>query len=492
MVKFNQSIQFVLNDEDVSTEVAPGTLALDYVREHIQLNGTKSGCKEGDCGACTVIVGEIDAQGKLRYLPMTSCLLPIGELHGKHLVTIEGLNMQELSPVQQAMVDCGGSQCGYCTPGFVVAMTAGLMEPKLPLDEKGALHAISGNLCRCTGYRSIKAAGVQAIEALADKLRKGDRVHSLVEAGALPKYFDGIEARLKQIQNGSTTPENEGDVARPTEETRPRFIISGGTDLYVQRGDELADADVVLLNNRPSIKAPELSEGRVSFDARMTFEAFAEDPLILQHLPEMAAYNDLIASWPMRTRSSIGGNICNASPIADMTCLMLVLEADLILSGSDGRRRRVPLREFYLGYKKLNKKPDEIVEEISFPSFSEPTIVNWEKVSKRAWLDIATVNAACKLRVEDGHFTEAHLALGGVAATPLYLAEASRTLIGKPLDAASVHECVDVSMSEFNPMGDVRGSADYKRLLARQLLLVHFEKLYPETINQEALYAPLR
>ena len=402
MVKLNHSIQFILNDEDVTTDVAPGTLALDYAREHCQLNGTKSGCKEGDCGACTVIVGELDAKGKLRYLPMTSCLLPIGELHGKHLVTIEGLNMKNLSPVQQAMVDCGGSQCGYCTPGFVVAMTAGLMEPKLPLNEKGALHAISGNLCRCTGYRSIKAAGVQAIESLADKLRGGDRVESLVEAGALPGYFAGIETRLKAIAGTPSVPEPEPN-SETSGEKRPRFIISGGTDLYVQRGDELPDADLVLLNNRPTIKAPELHDGSVVFDARMTFEAFAEDPLILRHLPEMPAYNDLIASWPMRTRSSIGGNICNASPIADMTCLMLALEAELTLGGSDGRRRTIPLRDFYLGYKQMNKKPDEVVEEISFPTFSEPTIVNWEKVSKRAWLDIATVNAACKLRVEDNY-----------------------------------------------------------------------------------------
>lgn len=492
MVKFNRTIQFILNDADVSIDEAPGMLALDYVRQHRQLNGTKSGCKEGDCGACTVIVGELDQQGKLRYLPMTSCLLPIGELHGKHLVTIEGLNMQDLSPVQQAMVDCGGSQCGYCTPGFVVAMTAGLMEPKLPLNEKGALYAISGNLCRCTGYRSIKAAGMQAIEAMADKLQAGNRVHSLVEAGALPRYFDGIEARLQQIPPMPDTSTSEPVSASNAGETRPRFVVSGGTDLYVQRGDELPDADVVLLNNGQRLKAPELHAGSVTFDARMTFEAFAEDPLILRHLPDMPAYNDLIASWPMRTRSSIGGNICNASPIADMTCLMLVLEAELTLSGRDGRRRQVALRDFYLGYKKMDKKPDEIVESISFPSFSEPTVVNWEKVSKRAWLDIATVNAACKLRVEDGIFTEAHFALGGVAATPLYLSEASRALAGKPLAADSIHACVDVAMGEFTPMSDVRGSADYKRLLARQLLLVHFEKLYPETISQEDLYAPLR
>ncbi len=490
MVKINHSIRFILNDEEMAADVAPGTLALDFLREHLQLTGTKSGCKEGDCGACTVILGQLDGSGGVHYRPMTSCLLPVGELHGKHLVTIEGLNMETLSPVQQAMVDCGGSQCGYCTPGFIVAMTAGLMEPKLPLDEKGLLHAISGNLCRCTGYRSIKQAGLQAIEGLASKLAQGARVRALVAAGALPNYFGGIAERLEALQSVDMPAGANGATAAG--EGCPRFVISGGTDLYVQRGDELPGAEVVLLNNRAPVEAAELRDGLVIFDARMTFEAFAEDPLILRHLPEMPAYNDLIASWPMRTRSTIGGNICNGSPIADMTCLMLALEAELTLSGGDGRRRTIPLRDFYLGYKQLNKKPDEIVETIAFPTYGPDTRVNWEKVSKRAWLDIATVNSACKIRVVEGRIVDAHLALGGVAAIPLYLRKASRQLEEKPLNVASFHECVETAMTEFTPIGDVRGSAGYKRLLARQLLLAHFEKLFPESIQPEALYAPLR
>ena len=482
MVTINSVIEFVLNSETIRAHVNPGMLVLDYLRKDRNITGTKSGCKEGDCGACSVIIGELK-NDKVEYRPMTSCLLPMGELHGKHLVTIEGLNMEHLSPVQDAMVDCGGTQCGYCTPGFVVCMTAGLMAPQVPLNDEGALYAISGNLCRCTGYRSIKNAGIQAIESLRDQLSNKERIEALVEAKALPDFFLGIAERLKAIKPDEILQNELND--------RGSTIMAGGTDLYVQRGEQLAESPIVLLNNGSEIPSARSSNGRVIIDARMTFEAFATDPLIKTHLQEIYDYNLLMASWPIRTRSTIGGNLCNASPIADMTCLLLALECSLLLTSSDGHRRELPLSEFYLGYKQLNKEPDEVVTEISFAVFSENIYFNWEKVSKRAWLDIATVNAACKFEVQDNHFARASMALGGVSATPLYLKKASAFLNGKPILMDTILDCLSVAQSEFKPIGDVRGSAHYKRLLARQLLLTNFVKLFPESIDQEALYAAL-
>ena len=482
MVTVNKIVEFILNSETVRAQVPAGMLALDYLRQHKNLTGTKSGCKEGDCGACSVIIGELKKDA-IEYRPMTSCLLPMGELHGKHLVTIEGLNMENLSAVQNAMVDCGGTQCGYCTPGFVVCMTAGLMAPQVPLNEDGVLYAISGNLCRCTGYRSIKDAGVQAIESLRDQLINKERIEALVKAKALPKFFLGIAARLKAIE-----PE---EILQFGHQQRGCTIVAGGTDLYVQRGEQLAESSITLLNNGSAIPPATASKGRVIFDARMTFEAFATDPLINTYLQEIYDYNLLMASWPIRTRSTIGGNLCNASPIADMTCLLLALECSLTLTSPDGRKRELPLNEFYLGYKQLNKNSDEVVTEISFPVFSENTHINWEKVSKRAWLDIATVNAACKFEVVENHFTQASMALGGVSATPLYLEHASAFLVGKAVSVDTLLDSLSVAQSEFEPIGDVRGSAKYKRLLARQLLLANFVKLFPESVNQETLYAAL-
>jgi len=482
MVQIIQNIEFILNGEHVRANVPSGLLALDYLRQQKQLVGTKSGCKEGDCGACSVILGELDGKGSVTYRPMTSCLLPMGELGGKHLVTIEGLNMEALSPVQSAMVDTGGTQCGYCTPGFVVCMTAGLMAPQVPLDEKGVLYAISGNLCRCTGYQSIKRAGLDAIEKLRDQVQNKERISALVEAGALPKYFAEIPARLKVMQPQQIT--EDVPIAA-------RFLIAGGTDLYVQRGEIIPEETVSLLNNKAKIPAAQIRDSEVYVDARMTFEAFAQDTLIKSFLSEIEAYNLLIASWPIRTRSTLGGNLCNASPIADMTCLLLAIESSVHLIDSNGKKRALPLKDFYLGYKDMDKAADEIVAEISFPTFDASTHVNWEKVSKRAWLDIATVNAACKLTVEDGCITAAHLALGGVAAIPLYLPEASQYLTGKALTPEVVSEVLAIAQTEFEPIGDVRGSARYKRLLARQLMAAHFLKLFPESISEKALYATL-
>ena len=482
MVTLHKVVEFILNSETVQAHVPAGMLALDYLRQHKNLTGTKSGCKEGDCGACSVIIGELK-KDSIEYRPMTSCLLPMGELHGKHLVTIEGLNMEHLSAVQNAMVDCGGTQCGYCTPGFVVCMTAGLMAPQVPLNEEGVLYAISGNLCRCTGYQSIKDAGFQAIQSLRDQLINKERIKALVEAKALPTYFLGIAERLKAIE--------PDEILEMGLQHRGRTIVAGGTDLYVQRGEQLAESSITLLNNESEIPPAIASEGRVIIDARMTFEAFATDPLIKTYLQDIYDYNLLMASWPIRTRSTIGGNLCNASPIADMTCLLLALECSLTLTSPDGHRRELPLNEFYLGYKQLNKEPDEVLTDISFPVFSKNAYVNWEKVSKRAWLDIATVNAACKFEVVENHFTQASMALGGVSATPLYLEHASAFLVGKTVSVDTLLDSLAVAQSEFEPIGDVRGSAQYKRLLARQLLLANFVKLFPESINQETLYAAL-
>ncbi|MBC2605450.1 FAD binding domain-containing protein [Pelagicoccus albus] len=471
-------ITFLLNDELITTQVIPGMVALDYLRKVRQLTGSKEGCKEGDCGACTVIVGELQGD-TVNYRPMTSCLLPMGELHGKHLVSIEGLNMEKLSPVQEAIHDCGGTQCGYCTPGFVVAMTAGLMDESIPLSKEGMDYAMSGNLCRCTGYRSIKAAGKQAIDKLAPLVKGQARIPALCEASALPSTFLEAADKLKSIP---PIPD------KPSGDSTP--IVAGGTDLFVQRGEELPDSSPLLLNKSQAKATVDLGE-ELSLDARMTFESFARDPLVLANYPSVANYNPLMASWPIRTRATLAGNICNASPIADMTCLLLALEANLIIETSDGDEC-IALKDFYLGYKKLAKEASDLVKEIRIPKASGETHLNWEKVSKRRILDIATVNSAAKFEIVAGVIKSASLALGGVAATPLYLEKTSASLSGKELSPDLVRDALATAQTEFNPISDVRGSADYKRLLARQLLAAHFTTLFPETINSEELYASLR
>ena len=482
MVTINSVVEFILNSETVRAYVPPGMLALDYLRRDKNMTGTKSGCKEGDCGACSVIIGELD-NNKVTYRPMTSCLLPMGELHGKHLVTIEGLNMEKLSPIQNAMVNCGGTQCGYCTPGFVVCMTAGLMAPQVPLDSKGVLYAISGNLCRCTGYGSIRDAGKEAVNAVRDQLKDKERIRALVDAKALPEYFLDITDRLLKIPTYNT--DNTQDPKRM------RTLVAGGTDLYVQRREKLIDEPITLLNTGKPIASAYISDDKLVLDPRITFESFSTDPLVSSILKGIHKYNLLMASWPIRTRSTLGGNLCNASPIADMTCLLMALESNITLTNHNGENRVIPLNEFYLGYKKLNKSSDEIVTKISFPVVKENTHISWEKVSKRAWLDIATVNVSSKITINDGYFSAASIAIGGVAAIPLYLAKSSEYLINKPFTVDSIINCLKISQSEFNPIGDIRGSALYKRMLARQLLLANFVNISSESLDINELYEAL-
>jgi len=476
-MSMKKPITFILNDETITTEVAPNLVALDYLRQHRSLTGSKQGCKEGDCGACSVILGEF-VENSIRYRAVTSCLLPMGELHGKHLVSIEGINLEDLSPIQRAMVECGGTQCGYCTPGFVVAMTAGLMDESIPLNDSGSDYAISGNLCRCTGYRSIKEAGRSAIAELESRIIDRPRIEALCESGVLPRYFKEILPRL-----GAIPPvEDASSIEAP--------FIAGGTDLFVQQGEELPRIRATLLNTAPP-EPIRVEDSHIIVDARETFESFGRHPVIQESIPSIAEYNDAIASWPIRERATLGGNICNASPIADMTTLLLAMDSELLISGPDSERW-LPLSKFFLGYKRLAKTPEERIASIRFPQTEAGTFINWEKVSKRRVLDIATVNSAAKIRVANGRIVSATLALGGVAATPLVLSDASEKLVGLPLDIDSIGTVIDSAQNEFKPISDVRGDASYKRLLARQLLWAHFQKIISESMDEEALYEALR
>jgi xanthine dehydrogenase small subunit len=482
---------FLLNGEEVTATTSPGTLVLDWLRLHKRRTGTKEGCKEGDCGACSVMVGVLGEDGAVRYRTMTSCLMPVGELEGRHLVTVEGVNLPApgLNPVQEAMVAQGGAQCGFCTPGFIVSMCWYMMQSTdARPSAEGLRHAISGNLCRCTGYGSI----FRSIDDLVARFDEGgdlhgvwqaaDRPAALAAAGLLPGYFTGVADKLAAIQ-----PPAPDTTER---ETQPAFFIAGGTDLYVQRGEELPDAFVEVLNRRDGYEYIDVDGDTVRVGALTTFEDFASDARVQAMIPSIKEDMALIASLPIRNRATISGNLINASPIGDMTNLMLALGTTIALRSESGAERELPLEDLYIAYKKLAREPEELVTELRFPVVREGDLVSFEKVSKRAWLDIATVNSGARLRVEGGVFTYARLSLGGVAAVPLYLKAASAWLVGKPLDAESARGAIEVAMGEISPISDVRGSAAYKRALARQLLAAHFIKLFPDTLSLHEVVDP--
>ncbi len=467
----SHDIHFILNDREVQTGNNPGLLVLDFLRQNEKLMGTKEGCREGDCGACVVIIGEL-ADGQVSYKPVTSCMMPLGELHGKHLVTIEGLNLTELSPVQAAIVEEGATQCGFCTPAIVVSLTASLMEEGSEISLDSVMRTLSGHLCRCTGYRSLIASE----NFLHESVGSNTGIGRLLEKGILPDYFKDISTRLNKIPPPSS----------PDGFTE-QFFIAGGTDIYIQEGEIIPVSSVSILNLYPEMKGITRKNGQIHIGALTTFEEFSSHPVISDIIPEIEDYMFLIASWQIRNRATVGGNIINASPIGDMTILLLAMDAQLVLQNGTGSRT-VFLRSFYKGYKQLDRKDSEILSEILIPSPTPDTKIHFEKVSKRKCLDIASVNLAVTVQSIDGNIQEIGMAVGGVAPIPLYLQKTCKYLTGQPLSIETIEKVINLAQDEISPISDIRGSQAYKRLLTRQLLISTFAKLYPEQITLKAFY----
>ena len=480
-MKHRDTIQLILNADLVRADVPAALSVLDYLRDHRRLTGTKEGCREGDCGACNILVGELSG-GRLSYQPMTSCLVPVGELDGKHLVTIEGLSGEQLMLVQTALHDCGASQCGYCTPGFVMSLVAWVLDPSRPLNADGLEDAISGNLCRCTGYRSIRQAARQVAEQVLSADVNDDRLNLLCRHFGLPDWFAGIETRLQQL---AKTPAAAG--ATNMEAT----VVAGATDFYLQKDKDLNAVPVAFIDRQAGRKSVRVVADELHIDAGISFEAFFSHPILLDMLPDLPRYRKQIASWPVRCRATLGGNLCNASPVADAGCLLLALEADIDLAGRDGSRS-MPLNKLYPGYKQLNKLPDEVIKTIRAPVPAANTRINWIKVSKRFSLDIATLCSAIKIEHDGKHIVRARLAFGGAAEVPLCLEQSGRFLEGREISLQAVLAVAAMVQTEISPISDVRGSVAYRRLLARQMIIAHFMQQFPEYLDEASLYEALR
>ena len=479
-------IEFILNNDDVTTNLPTGTTVLDFVRYRQNLKGTKIGCREGDCGACTILVGEL-LDEKVRYRTMTSCLMPLANAAGKHIVTVEGINPEDgsLTPVQQAMVDESGTQCGFCTVGFVMSLTGFCLDrvasphiSETSSELQAAISSIDGNICRCTGYKSIeRAANSVCIQQLAEN---GKRF--------VPEYFASIESRLAHL-NGS--PEKA--------ETRPVGSVSfvgGGTDVYVQKPDAMAEAAASPLLYDKELRGIRDTGEYIEIGGSATVTDLLESPVMHSIFPDLYKHLKLVSSTPIRNMATLAGNFVNASPIGDMTVWFLALNAELVLSSG----REILLNSMYIDYKRLAKNADEIIKTIRFRKPGADFHFNFEKISKRTYLDIATVNTAISLTCDqkpgkgwvppvlsepgaaagfpgrrvDHMITDAHLAAGGIAPIPLYLRETSSFLIGRTVNEETIEKANEIMQLEISPISDVRGSEEYKRLLLRQLFTSHF------------------
>ena len=411
------------------------------------------------------------SNNKVHYKSIVSCLTPLGNTQGKHIVTIEGVNMKELSPVQNAMVENSGTQCGFCTPGFVMSLTGHSLSEEQSTHEK-AIAAISGNICRCTGYKSIEKAAESISELLKVK-DISDPVKWLVENSFLPEYFLEIGDKLKQIKNKYESIENSK-------------IIGGGTDLMVQKPEEIAETNINLFYQRNDLKEIKEDKDSIIIGSACNAAEIMKSGIMQKYFPDIQTHFKLISSEPIRNMGTIAGNFVNASPIGDLSIYFLALNANINLKEAKNTRK-IPLKNFFLDYKKLNLNKEEYIESIVIPIPEKEYKFNFEKVSKRTHLDIASVNSAIYVKLNADLIEECSVTAGGVSPIPKYLNKTSEYLVGKKITNGTVLKASKLLQEEISPISDVRGTEDYKRLLARQLFFAHFIKLCPNSISLNEL-----
>jgi xanthine dehydrogenase small subunit len=468
-IKTRSEICFILNAEDVAlTEVAPDEMLLDYLRLRRSLIGTKEGCAEGDCGACTVLVGRL-AAGKLVYESVNACIRFLGSLDGCHVVTVEHLAARDgrLHPVQQAMVDFHGSQCGFCTPGFVMSLYALWMRSPEPTNAE-IEKALQGNLCRCTGYEAIVRAA-QAISSYGKAAKDPLNAERKAIAAKLAALRDGVRIEIGEGGKRLVVPASVDDFAGVLKAEPNATIIAGSTDvgLWVTKFmREIAPA--VFIGGLDELKEISEANGTIRIGAGVTYsEAFA---LLSKRIPAFGPLIDRIGGDQVRNMGTIGGNIANGSPIGDMPPPLIALGSTLVLRKGK-KRRAIPLEEFFIAYGKQDRRPSEFVEAVDVPLPAKGSHFAVYKITKRRDEDITAALGAFYLKLaRDDTVASIRIAYGGMAATPKRAKAVEAALTGKPWNEETIEAALGAYAAEFAPINDMRASAEYRALAGRNLL----------------------
>ena len=487
----NNQIQFLLNDQLTTlSDIDPNTTILQYLRQHQHKSGTKEGCASGDCGACTVVIAEAVA-GKLRYKSLNACISLLPSLHGKQLITVEDLeDGDRLHPVQQAMVDFHGSQCGFCTPGFIMSLFA--LHKNFPDPSKHqTLEALAGNLCRCTGYRAIVDAAAAAKNHGADQF---DR-HAEQTIATLNSIAKDTMAQLslnKELTDGEQqafSPLSLSQLSQIMLDNPQARLVAGGTDIVLeitQMHKKLGT--IVYVGNVPELQTFEEHDDKFVIGAALPYSEFT--PHLAAHYPEFGDMIERIGSLQIRNQGTLGGNVGNASPIGDTPPVLIALDAKLNLRCGD-KVRQIAIEDYFVDYKVTSQQVSEFIESIEIPKpVSKAQQLKVYKISKRFDDDISAVLATFNFTIENDVITKARVAFGGMAGIPARAIHCEQALNGQPFTQAIIDAAKTQLTNDYKPMSDVRASKDYRMTVAQNLLQKAFIEIsQPQTNTGVVQYA---
>ena len=445
---------------------APTQTVLQHLREDLHCTGTKEGCAEGDCGACTVVLGGLDASGKLALKAVNSCIQLTPTLDGKALFTVEDLQQPngDLHPVQQALVECHGSQCGFCTPGFAMSLWGMYLkqEGKRP-ERKEIDDCLSGNLCRCTGYRPIIDAAQRMVELPQVAF---DRARLTQQLAALKRDQLAVYSGHGQT---FLAPRTLDELIQLRAANPHAVLLAGSTDVGLWITKQMRELnEIIYLGHVDALKTVREADGMLEIGSGVSLED-AYNALCKHYPSQLGEMRQRFASLPIRNAGTLGGNVANGSPIGDSMPWLIALGAQIVLRGAAGERV-LALEDFYLDYMKKDLQPTEFVQAVRVPLPRDGVQFRTYKLAKRFDQDISAVCAAFAFRLLDGVVAEPRIAFGGMAATPKRAARTEALLSGRVWDEAAMREAMAMLAVDYAPLTDMRASSEYRLKAAQNLL----------------------